>query len=54
VYIAITALLLNVVVAVVVTFVLRAVKAPAGADATRPGDYYSDATPDPKVLAATT
>jgi len=50
VYIAITALLLNIIVAVVLTLVLRAVKAPAGSDATRPGDYYSN-SPDPKVLA---
>jgi SSS family solute:Na+ symporter len=50
VYIAITALLLNIIVAVVLTLVLRAVKAPAGSDATQPGDYYSD-SPDPKVLA---
>jgi SSS family solute:Na+ symporter len=50
VYIAITALLLNIIVAVVLTLVLRAVKAPAGADSTEPADYYSDA-PDPSVLA---
>ena len=50
VYIAATALLLNLIVAVVLTLVLRAIKAPAGTDATRPGDYYSDA-PDAKVLA---
>ena len=42
VYIAATALLLNIVVAVVLTFVLRAVKAPAGVDETAAEDYYSD------------
>jgi SSS family solute:Na+ symporter len=51
VYIAATALLINLIVAVVVTLVLRAVKAPAGTDDTQPGDYYSDA-PDAKVLEA--
>ncbi|HEY2298469.1 MAG TPA: sodium:solute symporter family protein [Jatrophihabitans sp.] len=51
VYIAATALLLNLIVAVVATLVLRAVKAPAGTDDTQPGDYYSDA-PDAKVLAS--
>jgi solute:Na+ symporter, SSS family len=51
VYIAATALLLNLIVTVVVTIVLRAVKAPAGTDDTRPGDYYADA-PDAKVLAS--
>ena len=51
VYIAATALLLNVLVAVVLTLVLRLVHAPAGVDETAPGDYYSDeASPD--VLAA--
>ncbi len=53
VYIAITALLLNVVVAVVVTVLLRAVRAPEGTDATRPGDYFAD-TAKEKVLVATT
>ena len=52
VYIAITALLLNVIVAVVVTIVLRAVKAPAGTDATRPGDYYSDQVEEKTMVAA--
>jgi SSS family solute:Na+ symporter len=49
VYIGITALLLNIIVAVVLTFVLRAFKAPEGTDATTPDQYLSDA-PDPKVL----
>jgi SSS family solute:Na+ symporter len=43
VYIAITAVLLNLLVAVVVTLVLRAVKAPAGVDETHPDDYHADA-----------
>lgn len=50
VYIAVTALLVNLVVAVVLTIVLRAMKALAGADATRPGDYYAD-TPKKTALA---
>ncbi len=53
VYIAVTALLLNLIIAVVLTFVLRALRAPAGADATKPGDYYTD-TPRQTVAAATT
>jgi SSS family solute:Na+ symporter len=42
VYIALTALLLNVIVAVVLTLILRAIKAPQGTDETTPADYYSD------------
>ncbi|MBE7187905.1 monocarboxylate uptake permease MctP [Jatrophihabitans endophyticus] len=42
VYIAATALVLNVLVSVVLTVLLRAVRAPAGTDATAPDDYYSD------------
>jgi SSS family solute:Na+ symporter len=49
VYIAITALLLNIIVAVVVTLLLRAIKAPAGVDETTPDQYLSDAA-DQKVL----
>ena len=51
VYIAATALVLNIVVTVVLTLVLRAVRAPAGVDETGPTDYYSD-EPSPDVLAA--
>jgi len=51
VYIAVTALVLNIVVAVVLTFVFRLLKAPAGTDETQPGDYYSDA-PSKDVIAA--
>jgi SSS family solute:Na+ symporter len=42
VYIAGTALLINILVAVVITLILRAVKAPDGTDETEPGDYYAD------------
>ena len=47
-YIGFTAFVLNVLVTVVLTVVLRAVKAPAGIDETRPGDYSADAG-DPGV-----
>ena len=48
VYIAITALLLNILVAVVLTVILRLVRAPAGVDRTAPDDYYADsAAPEP-------
>lgn len=42
-YIAMTAVVLNLLVAVVLTFVFRALKAPEGRDMTRKGDYYADA-----------
>lgn len=42
-YIGFTAIVLNVLVTVVLTVVLRAVKAPAGLDETRPEDYTADA-----------
>jgi hypothetical protein len=48
VYIAITAFALNVVIAVVLTLVLRAMRVDAGTDATAPEDYYSDSG-DPGV-----
>ncbi len=48
VYIAITAFALNLIVAAVLTLVLRALKVPAGQDKTRPSDYGADET-DPKV-----
>ncbi|MDT7546267.1 MAG: solute:Na+ symporter, family [Actinomycetota bacterium] len=47
-YIALTAFVLNFVIAAVLTLVLRAVKAPAGIDATEPADYFADAD-DPRV-----
>ncbi len=47
-YIAMTAFVLNLLVAVVLTFVLRAAKAPEGTDDTIRGDYFADAG-DPRV-----
>ncbi len=49
-YIALTAFVLNIGVAVVVTLVLNVAKVSNGSDATRPGDYYADAG-DPRVDA---
>jgi SSS family solute:Na+ symporter len=51
-YIALTAFVLNIVVVVVANLVLRAVRAPAGTDATAPADYLAD-TADPQVVPAT-
>ncbi|WP_138445361.1 monocarboxylate uptake permease MctP [Sinomonas susongensis] len=48
VYIAISAFVLNLLVAVVLTLVFRAFKLPQGADMTRPSDYGADET-DPRV-----
>ncbi|MEU6388641.1 monocarboxylate uptake permease MctP [Streptomyces sp. NPDC046939] len=42
-YIGLTAFVLNVIVTVVLTFVLKAAKAPEGIDETSPGDYTADA-----------
>ena len=42
VYIALTALLINIVVAVVLTAILRAANVPDGTDTTSPEDYYAD------------
>jgi len=47
-YIALTAFALNVVVALVLTLVLRAVRAPEGTDQTIPADYFADEG-DPRV-----
>jgi solute:Na+ symporter, SSS family len=47
-YIAVTAFVINVVVAAVLTLILRAAKVPAGHDATIPADYFADEG-DPKV-----
>ncbi len=47
-YIGLTALALNLVIAVVVTAVLRAMKVPAGEDITEADDYHADAG-DPRV-----
>ena len=52
VYIAVTALLLNLVAAAALTPLLRVLGAPAGEDRTRPGDYYSDEA-DEAVLHTT-
>jgi SSS family solute:Na+ symporter len=42
VYIALTALLINILVAVILTAILRALKVPDGTDHTSPQDYYAD------------
>jgi SSS family solute:Na+ symporter len=42
-YIGLTAFVLNVAVTVVLTFVLKAARAPEGIDVTSPGDYTADA-----------
>jgi len=47
-YIALTAVVLNLLVAVVLTFALRAGRAPEGVDATTPDDYHADEG-DPRV-----
>jgi solute:Na+ symporter, SSS family len=52
VYIAITAFVFNIIVAVVLTVVFRALNVDAGTDATSPEDYYSDSgDPGVKELA---
>jgi SSS family solute:Na+ symporter len=51
VYIAISALCVNVLVAVVATVVLRMLRTPDGIDATDDADYYAD-TPSPEVIRA--
>ncbi|MFG7942812.1 monocarboxylate uptake permease MctP [Streptomyces cacaoi] len=52
-YIGVTAFVLNVLVTVVLTVVLRAVKAPDGVDETRPEDYTADApAPAPRPAAS--
>src|SRR3954467_343668 len=48
-YIALTAFVLNVLVAVVLTFVFRSLRVAEGVDETRPGDYHADAG-DPGVV----
>jgi SSS family solute:Na+ symporter len=52
VYIAGTALVINLLVAVVLTLVLRAVRAPAGRDETEPGDYHADVPSEYVVVTA--
>jgi SSS family solute:Na+ symporter len=51
VYIAVTALVINIVVAVVLTIVFRLARVPMGRDETAPGDYYAD-VPSGRVAAA--
>ena len=48
VYIALTAFVINLVIAAVLTVVLRAMKAPEGVDRTEPSDFLADAG-DPRV-----
>ncbi len=48
-YIALTAFTINVIAAVLLTFVFRALKTPVGADATIKGDYFADEG-DPRVV----
>jgi SSS family solute:Na+ symporter len=52
VYIAGTALVINLLVVVVVTLVLRALRAPEGVDETEPGDYHADAASTQVTAAA--
>jgi SSS family solute:Na+ symporter len=52
VYIAATALVINLVVAVALTLVLRLAKAPAGTDETAPDDYRADAASGDVTAAA--
>src|SRR5215470_616383 len=48
IYIALTALVLNLLVATALTLIFRALKAPEGVDATQPDDYYAEEG-DPRV-----
>ncbi|MGI5169187.1 monocarboxylate uptake permease MctP [Spirillospora sp. CA-253888] len=50
-YIALTAFVLNMLVAVVLTAAFRALRVPDGVDATDPSDYTADAGDDPAVRA---
>jgi SSS family solute:Na+ symporter len=58
IYIAIAAFILNLAVAIVLTFVFRAIKLPAGTDETLPGHYTADPAEGPAAAvpapAATT
>lgn len=53
VYIALSALVLNIVVTVLLTLVLRAIKAPEGVDATTYEDYYSEGAKKVTALPGT-
>jgi SSS family solute:Na+ symporter len=52
VYIAVTAVLLNIIVAVVLTLVFRALRVPSGTDATEQADYYAEAPAEGVAPAA--
>jgi len=54
VYIALTALVINLVVAAILTVVFRLAKLPAGADETAPGHYHADPEGAPAAAAAVT
>ena len=57
VYIAVTTLVINLVVAVVLTAVFRLIRLPAGSDETTPGHYLAgadDEAPEPEPLPAAT
>ena len=49
-YIAVSSIVINIVLSVVLTVLARALKVPAGADRTGPDDYVSDAQ-SPEVAA---
>ena len=49
IYIGLTGLVINLVIAVVLTLVFRAVKLPGGSDETRPEHYVAD--PEPAASA---
>jgi SSS family solute:Na+ symporter len=52
-YIAITALVVNLVVAVVLTLIFRAIRLPNGYDVTRPAHYSADPVDEPAARAGT-
>jgi solute:Na+ symporter, SSS family len=52
VYIALTALVINLVVAVVLTVIFRLVRLPAGADETTPGNYVADPAEAPATVVS--
>jgi SSS family solute:Na+ symporter len=52
IYVGILALLVNLVVAIVASLILKVAKTPDGADATRTADYHADAG-DPRVVQGT-
>jgi SSS family solute:Na+ symporter len=51
VYIAVSSIVINIVVSVVLTVLARALRVPAGTDGTTPDDYGSGAQPSPEVAA---